>query len=176
MTVVSAVRLWRLVLAQRMPGFDPTCMSSFIRPFMVQANPHGPVNLVDAALWAVVELNLWVFVASIPSLRPLVGKIIRERSEKTHTPSSGGYIYSNSSLRTLKARIWPSKTRLAPHSSGHTAARAESLHSTDHSVPILAHVRGQPTWTSIDMNSKSRNDIDLENLSHADARNLRPYR
>ena len=27
-TVVSAVRLWRLVLAQRLPGFDPTCMFS----------------------------------------------------------------------------------------------------------------------------------------------------
>ncbi|KAI9651200.1 hypothetical protein NHQ30_001237 [Ciborinia camelliae] len=63
-TVVSAVRLWRLVVAQRRPDFDPT------------------FNEIDAGLWATIELNLWVLVASIPTFRPLLGKIWRDHAEK----------------------------------------------------------------------------------------------
>ncbi|QSZ33175.1 hypothetical protein DSL72_002761 [Monilinia vaccinii-corymbosi] len=61
-TVVSAIRLWRLVVAQRLPGIDPT------------------FNAIDAGLWAVIELNLWILVASIPTFRPLLGKILRDHS------------------------------------------------------------------------------------------------
>ncbi|KAF5871037.1 putative integral membrane protein [Botrytis fragariae] len=69
-TVVSAIRLWRLVVAQRLPGFDPT------------------FNEVDAGLWAIIELNLWILVASIPTFRPLLGQIWRDYSEKTNRSGS----------------------------------------------------------------------------------------
>ncbi|THV46038.1 hypothetical protein BGAL_0424g00050 [Botrytis galanthina] len=69
-TVVSAIRLWRLVVAQRLPGFDPT------------------FNEVDAGLWAIIELNLWILVASIPTFRPLLGQMWRDYSEKTNRSGS----------------------------------------------------------------------------------------
>ncbi|KAF7914522.1 uncharacterized protein EAF01_000928 [Botrytis porri] len=69
-TVVSAIRLWRLVFAQRLPGFDPT------------------FNEVDAGLWAIIELNLWILVASIPTFRPLLGQMWRNYSEKTNRSGS----------------------------------------------------------------------------------------
>ncbi|TGO47489.1 hypothetical protein BCON_0275g00050 [Botryotinia convoluta] len=69
-TVVSAIRLWRLVVAQRLPGFDPT------------------FNEVDAGLWATIELNLWILVASIPTFRPLLGQMWRDYSEKTNRSGS----------------------------------------------------------------------------------------
>ncbi|TEY59784.1 hypothetical protein BOTCAL_0186g00050 [Botryotinia calthae] len=69
-TVVSAVRLWRLVVAQRLPGFDPT------------------FNEVDAGLWAIIELNLWILVASIPTFRPLLGQMWHDYSEKTNRSGS----------------------------------------------------------------------------------------
>ncbi|KAF7923072.1 uncharacterized protein EAE98_007777 [Botrytis deweyae] len=71
-TVVSAIRLWRLVVAQRLPGFDPT------------------FNDVDAGLWAIIELNLWILVASIPTFRPLLGQMRRDyfenRSDSEESP------------------------------------------------------------------------------------------
>ncbi|KAF7890326.1 hypothetical protein EAF00_008641 [Botryotinia globosa] len=69
-TVVSAIRLWRLVVAQRLPSFDPT------------------FNEVDAGLWAIIELNLWILVASIPTFRPLLRQMWRDYSEKTNRSSS----------------------------------------------------------------------------------------
>ncbi|TGO27834.1 hypothetical protein BPAE_0036g00450 [Botrytis paeoniae] len=69
-TVVSAIRLWRLVVAQRLPGFDPT------------------FNEVDAGLWAIIELNLWILVASIPTFRPLLCQMWRDYSEKTNRSGS----------------------------------------------------------------------------------------
>ncbi|TGO63201.1 hypothetical protein BOTNAR_0103g00200 [Botryotinia narcissicola] len=69
-TVVSAIRLRRLVVAQRLLGFDPT------------------FNEVDAGLWAIIELNLWILVASIPTFRPLLGQMWRDYSEKTNRSGS----------------------------------------------------------------------------------------
>ncbi|ESZ93359.1 hypothetical protein SBOR_6256 [Sclerotinia borealis F-4128] len=76
-TVVSAVRLWRLAVAQRKPGFDPT------------------FNETDAGLWAIIELNLWVLVASIPTFSPLLGKIWRDHAKRK--VKSGGRIGSGTS-------------------------------------------------------------------------------
>ncbi|KAF7945193.1 hypothetical protein EAE96_009972 [Botrytis aclada] len=69
-TVVSAIRLWRLVVSQRLPGFDPT------------------FNEVDAGLWAIIELNLWILVASIPTFRPLLGQMWHDYSEKINRSGS----------------------------------------------------------------------------------------
>ncbi|KAA8564337.1 hypothetical protein EYC84_011281 [Monilinia fructicola] len=74
-TVVSAIRLWRLVVAQRLPSLDST------------------FNEIDAGLWAIIELNLWILVASIPTFRPLLGKISRQCSAKRsgiNVSGSGG--------------------------------------------------------------------------------------
>ncbi|RAL66625.1 hypothetical protein DID88_006314 [Monilinia fructigena] len=49
---------------------------------------------IDAGLWATIELNLWILVASIPTFRPLLGKISRDYSAKRsgiNGSSSGGF-------------------------------------------------------------------------------------
>lgn len=100
-TVVSVVRLWQLVLAQRKPGFDPT------------------FNETPAALWGIVELNVWVIVASIPSLPPLITKTLRDRRARRRTaPRSTSYAYGPGSIKSLKARLWPWKGHSPTHSIG----------------------------------------------------------
>ena len=90
MTIVSGLRLWRLSIAQQQPGFDPTW------------------NEVDAALWAILELNIWIIVASIPSLRPMIGKIVREKYHETdhdhvsaRLETTGSKVSSTKGLRTF---------------------------------------------------------------------------
>ena len=55
------------------------------------------VNEVDPGLWAIVELNLWVIVASIPALRSLVNKILSDRETYSKSSPSQRYAKSKSS-------------------------------------------------------------------------------
>jgi len=66
-------------------------------------------------MWGVIELNLWVVVASIPTIRPLIGKIMRNREDSKKTGSS--YPYALSSFeRTLKTKLGRSKGSSLPSS------------------------------------------------------------
>lgn len=116
---------------------------------------------MDAALWAIIELNLWVFVASIPSLRPLVGKIIRDRSERTHVALPGQYYSGSGSSKTLKERLWPSKNRSVPRSGGYAATGAESLRSNEH---ILGQTGEEPVWTPGGVGRNAERNIPLKHL------------
>ncbi|THV54947.1 hypothetical protein BGAL_0017g00420 [Botrytis galanthina] len=60
-TVVSCVRLWRLIRGPDLPGFDST------------------FNEVDAGVWGSVELDVWDLVASVPALRPLFTKLFTKK-------------------------------------------------------------------------------------------------
>ncbi|TVY83372.1 Satratoxin biosynthesis SC1 cluster protein [Lachnellula suecica] len=98
-TVISCIRLWRLVHAGQLPGFDPT------------------FDDVDAGMWGVIELNLWVVVASIPTIRPLIGKIMRDREETKKSGSGSSYTYALSSFgRSYKTKLGRSKGSSLPSS------------------------------------------------------------
>lgn len=67
------------------------------------------VNLVRAALWAIVELNLWVVVASIPALRPLVTRTFRDYKEwKSRSQTKSRHTFGPGFFRGTKGRVWPS--------------------------------------------------------------------
>lgn len=118
MTVVSAVRLWRLVVANNIPGLDPTCK---LRKHLLPDCVPGLIDILrsgietDAALYAVVELCRWSVVASIPALRALVTKISRERSCKSsgqQSTSKYNYNYNNNStIGRMQARFLHSLSR-----------------------------------------------------------------
>ncbi|KAF7915866.1 uncharacterized protein EAE98_010946 [Botrytis deweyae] len=91
-TVVSCVRLWRLVRGLALPGFDPT------------------FNEVDAGVWGSVELNVWVLVASVPALRPLFTKLFTKKQTGT---SGVSRTYVKSASRGVKARFGLSKSSTA---------------------------------------------------------------
>ncbi|KAB8290255.1 hypothetical protein EYC80_011121 [Monilinia laxa] len=77
-TIISIIRLWKLIVSDKRLayGFDPT------------------FNEVESCVWGAVEINLWVVVASIPTLRPLLGKVVRNMKEsRTTIPNS---VYLNS--------------------------------------------------------------------------------
>lgn len=74
------------------------------------------VNNVDAGLWGVVELNLWVLVASIPTLRPLIGKVVRDRKEASKKTGSSRTYELSSSQRTLRMKFSRSKPSSIPSS------------------------------------------------------------
>ncbi|KAI9669387.1 MAG: hypothetical protein M1831_000423 [Alyxoria varia] len=93
-TLVSALRLWRLVEAHHMNPEDVTYVET------------------DAALWAIVELNIWVLVASIPTLRPLVRKLKDEQfGPAVARLSPRSTISSYWSLDSLKRKLWSSRSR-----------------------------------------------------------------
>ncbi|KAF6233946.1 hypothetical protein HO173_007776 [Letharia columbiana] len=157
-TVVSAVRLWQLVLAQRKPGFDPT------------------FNETPAALWAIVELNLWIIVASIPALRPLITKTLQDRRERNSASGSKSYTYGSGSLKGLKALLWPSQGRPSTlsRSNGRLpldgeetrgAVGAESSRSVeDYNVQVSAPVPREATWTPLGVAEVGLDDVQLQEL------------
>ncbi|RAL58632.1 hypothetical protein DID88_003552 [Monilinia fructigena] len=70
-TIISIIRLWKLIISDKRLGygFDPT------------------FNEVESCVWGAVEINLWVVVASIPTLRPLLGKVMRNMKRIAHDDS-----------------------------------------------------------------------------------------
>ncbi|MCJ1251006.1 hypothetical protein MMC30_008237 [Trapelia coarctata] len=147
-TVVSAVRLWRLVDVETRPGFDPT------------------FNLTDAALWAIIELDLWLIVASIPCLRPLVGKVIQNRSSygSNSTPRSYPYKPSFSSLRSRKARHWPSQGSTSSHPHIRLAPSDSHAHIASNEEEAGLKRSNELSWTDVRSAPNRRKDIPLEDL------------
>ncbi|KAL9639793.1 MAG: hypothetical protein Q9164_000692, partial [Protoblastenia rupestris] len=152
-TVVSAVRLWQLVLASEKPGKDPTFYD-------------GP-----AGLWAIVELNLWVVVASIPSLRPLVIKIIRDLRGHSSAPQPKGYTSGSGSMKSLKARLWPSKASSSSRSGGHlplhggeAGAAGSSPSVQDYKVQISAPIPKESGWTPLGVSEDGKAGVRLQDL------------
>ncbi|KAH8598657.1 hypothetical protein B0O99DRAFT_684044 [Bisporella sp. PMI_857] len=90
-TIISCIRLWRLVRISHRPGFDPT------------------FNQIDAGVWGSLELNIWVIVASIPALRPLFTTIWRN----SHGTTGYSRTYVNEDSRGIKARYGSRKTNTA---------------------------------------------------------------
>lgn len=97
-TITQGLRLWRLIHAQSIPGPDPTCKLSLARlvleTFLLTYIIHT-VAEVDAGLWAIPELNLWIIVASIPALRPLVNKILSDHASRFKSSPSKRYSRSS---------------------------------------------------------------------------------
>ncbi|KAF7949827.1 uncharacterized protein EAE97_003336 [Botrytis byssoidea] len=77
-TILSYLRLWRLVHAEKLPGPDPS------------------FDDVDAGHWAATELNTWVLVASIPMSKPIIVKILKDRKARQSAASGNHADYSKS--------------------------------------------------------------------------------
>ncbi|QSZ33050.1 hypothetical protein DSL72_002635 [Monilinia vaccinii-corymbosi] len=124
-TIISVTRLWRLIVSDEHAryGFDPT------------------FNEVESCTWGAVEINLWVVVASIPTLRPLLGKVIRNFRE-SDTTSTSPHIYLNSFHRGARTRLGNSG-RLGV--SFGTALASSDTHSDfgDHNVLVSAAAQQQ---------------------------------
>lgn len=100
-TVISAIRLWQLVVALNLPRLHPT------------------YNDTNSQLYGDIELNMWILVASVPALRPLVGKIIRNsRSKDSKSTVSGRTWYKISSFSSLKSRVLSKYSRSYSHGDG----------------------------------------------------------
>jgi len=132
------------------------------------------VNEVPAALWAIVELNLWVMVASIPSLRLLILKTIRDRGERSSASRSRSYTYGSGSKKSIKHRLWPSKGHSSAQSDGRVpldgdqttmAIGAHSLPSVDKSdVQLSAPATREPGWTPLGVAEDGEDSIQLQEL------------
>ena len=132
------------------------------------------VNETPAALWAIVELNLWVIVASIPSLRPLITKALRDRRERRNTPRSKSYTYGSRSMKSLKARLWPRRARSSAQLDGRlpldgeepreavAADASPSAHGYD--VQVSAPNATGPAWTPLGAAEEGRGGVQLQEL------------
>ena len=122
------------------------------------------VNETDAALWAMIELNLWVFVASIPAFRPVIGRIIRRWQEKhALKPNASGAMTSLS--RPVHPRILPPKRVAHLRSSNPSGMTDQSLHSSDTSRTILGQTGDERLWTASSAGQNGEDDIQLAELS-----------
>ena len=76
-------------------------------------------NDTNSQLYGDIELNMWILVASVPALRPLVGKIIRNsRSKDSKSTVSGRTWYKISSFSSLKSRVLSKYSRSYSHGDG----------------------------------------------------------
>lgn len=79
-TVVATARLWRVAIVQKMLRLNPT------------------YNETDAGLWATIELNLWILVASIPTFCTLLIKIWSHHADRKAGSSTSSGTSSDFSL------------------------------------------------------------------------------
>ncbi|KAF7906298.1 hypothetical protein EAF00_000577 [Botryotinia globosa] len=86
----------RLVLAEKLPGPDPSCKVTLICTSLYLAKGSSKVDDVDAGLWAAIELNTWVLVASIPTFKPIIVKILKDRKARQAAASGNHADYSKS--------------------------------------------------------------------------------
>ncbi|KAK4696408.1 hypothetical protein P7C71_g1495, partial [Lecanoromycetidae sp. Uapishka_2] len=161
-TLVQGLRLWRLVLAQRLPGPDPTFTE------------------VDAGLWAILELNLWVIVASIPALRPLIRKILHERlrnSTPSHSQQRG---ISKSSAGSFKPKsgffdgVINSRLASDPENTDEqfilkmeegVTSRPWSKSKSKYDVRVSAPARQESGWTPLVTQGDNNNATEMDNLN-----------
>lgn len=145
------------------------------------------LNLVNdgpAGLWAIVEINLWVVVATIPTLRPLVSRTVRKVRDRSCTYRSKTYVYQKKSKRGVLGRFWPSKGPVSNPADGHlpfdgvepaVAEMWPSRQTCD--VKISAPARALTDWTPLsttvgksdvlEMSNKNAIRVDQEfDLSH----------
>ena len=154
------MRLWQLVLAQRKPGFDPTCecdLTGKIFGAFLSLPVSYLVNETPAALWAIVELNLWVIVASIPTLRPLITKTLRDRRARSNASGSKSSTYGSGSMKRLKAQLWHSKGRSSTQSDGRLPLDSED-------VQVSAPNSRERGWTPLYDAKNGKDSVQLQAL------------
>ena len=121
-TVISAVRLWQLTIALHLSALDPTCM---FKPWTRYSCPYSVlISLTDSdtnsQLFGDIELNIWILVASIPALRPLIGKLIRNsRSKDSKSAGLRSSWYRILSFSSLKSRVLSKYGRSYSYGDGH---------------------------------------------------------
>jgi hypothetical protein len=112
-TVLSCIRLWRLVHAEKLPGPDPPCKLALLCTSLYLAKDSSKVDNVDVGLWAAIELNTWVLVASIPTLKPIIVKILTDRKARQAAGNYMDYskqISTNKGYKRSKESSFPSTT------------------------------------------------------------------
>lgn len=131
-----------------------------------------PVNDGPAALWAIVELNLWVVVASIPALRPLVAKTFRDMHDRSSSYRSRSGGYDKILARGVVGRFWPSRSRSSDPSVSHLPfdgvepGNAKlSQPAQNYNVEISAPATKQTKWTPLGTAGESKDDVQLSDLA-----------
>lgn len=161
-TIVQGLRLWRLVLAQRLPGPDPTFTE------------------VDAGLWAIIELNLWVVVASIPALRPLFNQVLRRRVSRPNSSPSKRYGGSKLSAGEPRAKLKLFTKHSGDQTIGydddvgdHSALKQEeglarsgtwSKPQNGYGVRAAAPSQHESGWTPLESNGDDESAVEMENM------------
>ena len=134
--------------------WEQTCWKSFSTDHRWLVSTT--VNETPAALWAIVELNLWVIVGSIPSLRPLITKTLRDhryhrprldkttRSKFTHRqgqPESGSLMYGRPwaplLMRMMEKTVSSCESRAGYVWIGRSMSRNREWHIIDRVIPSL---------------------------------------
>lgn len=122
-------------------------------------------------MWAIVELNLWVIVASIPSLRPLATRTLRDLREYRSQSRAKSYTYGSGSSKGFRARVWPSKAPSSARSGGHLASNgadtggADSSHSLHaYNIKVSAGVPRERGWTPLSIAGEGKDSVQLRDL------------
>lgn len=129
------------------------------------------VNDGPAALWAIVELNLWVVVATIPALRPLVTRAIQDIRDRSSTYRSKTDGYHKKSMKGVMGRLWPSKNHSSNPSDGHLPFDGVEPAIADlcpsgrtYNVEISAPATNGSGWTPLGTALGGKNHVELSNL------------
>lgn len=128
------------------------------------------VNDGPAALWAIVEINLWIVVATIPALRPLVSRAFRHIRDRSSTSRAQTYCYRKNSLSGFMARLWPPKGHASNPPDGHlpfdgveSAVAGLCPEGPTYDVQISAQTTKTSAWTPLARSVGIGDDVELKN-------------
>ena len=128
------------------------------------------VNDGPAALWAIVEINLWIVVATIPALRPLVSRALGHIRDRSSTSRAQIYCYRKNSMKGFMARLWSSKGETSDPPNGHlpfdgveSAVAGLCPAGPTYDVQISAQTTNTSAWTPLARSVGRGGDVELEN-------------
>ena len=128
------------------------------------------VNDGPAALWAIVEINLWIVVATIPALRPLVSRAFRHIRDRSSTSRAQTDCYRKNCLNGFMARLWPCKGHASSPPNGHlpvdgveSAVARLCPAGPTYDVQISAQTTKTSAWTPLARSVGRGDDVQLEN-------------
>lgn len=121
-------------------------------------------------MWAIIELNLWVVVASIPSLRPLVTRTLRDIRQSRSQHRAKRYTDGSGSGKSFKGGIWPNKgpsstpsdDRLALDSDRAVSDPSHSMHN--YNIKVSARGPRERGWTPLGVAGNGEELVQLQDI------------
>ena len=140
---------------------DSVCIMSIIRLINLSqldlASKDDSWDFCWFGLWTVLECNVAIASACLPSLRPIVGPLLSGRLARSTPSKPTDYVFASQRSHTTTSKLWKQFSALD------TTTIAMETASLNEDHPLHAPHDGKNSLTRPAEEARSHNDVDLEN-------------